>query len=218
MNIIKRVATYLFIVYMFCITGYGLVIVNAYDFDAWYSNKQEIMKWNTNPTFAITSLNNNNTYVSGMDAAVANCNSAFGKNASYVHTSYITTNYAVQFYGGTKSQIDSLNIFSSGDYDNCAGLAKMIGKTYYGSYTKPTDGSVNGYILTQVRGFVQEDGLSASQHRHVCLHEVTHAFGWSGHTDRSVFGYINTVMYTYVNGITTFKESDIKHLKQYYDK
>jgi hypothetical protein len=111
------------------------------------------------------------------------------------------------YYGGTKAEIDALNIFSPVPSDwngNTQPIGKVEGNWTYGSTTK------TGYLLSQARGYVVDANRSAEDYKATATHELGHAMGWGGHTTNR-----SAVMYTW-NTLYTLTSIDKRQVTQVY--
>ena len=123
----------------------------------WYSDSDTIRRWSSIPSTVFSSkLNNTGTfyYLIGLDNGIDSWNSALSSSMDRG-----TTSSSLSFYGGTKSELDALGIFSltSTDTGLTVTTSSEEGTWTYGSTTK------YGRKISKATGCVVDKGRTSDQ-------------------------------------------------------
>ncbi len=178
--------------------------------DCWYSDSNNIGKWTYSPKVWYSKIDTSGSFamLAGLNNGKSIWNSALGLDVS---VSSLYTSAPIKYYGGTKAQIDALNLFNPV-------ATTTLGMTQV-SYSLNETCSYNGaskkiYICNSVRGYiVSRTDMSYNNYLKTASHEMGHALGWLGHpaTNQPTW-----VMQQGILTNTILNSSEKRHLAQVY--
>lgn len=184
--------------------------VSAGTLNYWYSDSDRIGKWTSSPTIWYSKIDPNPQFpfVAGLQHGRNIWNNALGTS---ITISSSATNAPIKFYGGTKAQLDALNIFNPIATSNL-GRTVYTNITYRGTHTYNFSPRY-WYSYNRIDGFVvSRTDMSYNNYLKTASHEVGHAMGWRGHpTNRPTW-----IMQQGKLENTTFKQGERNHLLQIY--
>ena len=181
--------------------------------NCWYSDDSKIGKWNFSTTIRYYDLCNDTFFplVAGLNNGINQWGNALGISPTLSGTS---SNAPIEFYGGTKEQLEALEFFGYID-DTIYGL------TLYLNMGDPDTYSYNGaikkcYPYYSTRSYVvNRSYMSYYNVIKTCTHEMGHALGWKGHPSTSQPTW---VMQQGLLTNTTLSDEEKAHLLQVYQQ
>ena len=157
------------------------ISIFAMTLNYWYSDTSIIGKWTTSPTVWFSKLDSSGSFafLSGLMNGRSIWNNALG--LSIVVTSAGNGSTApIKYYGGTKSQIDTLNIFApvpSTELGATTITSSSLGGVHYYNNNPKT-----WRIINNVIGYVvSRSDMNYNNYIKTASHEMGHALGWFGH-------------------------------------
>jgi hypothetical protein len=144
----------------------------------WYSDGTTIGKWSSSPQLYYSKLSSSSSFAfaSGLQYGTNLWNNALGTS---VTVSSLNSSAPIKFYGGTKAQLDALNIFSPVS-TTTLGLTSYT-STYAETHlvsgmtvTCRTHTAINGYL-------VDRTDMNQNNYYKTASHEIGHTMGWRGH-------------------------------------
>lgn len=177
----------------------------------WYSDEDSIGKWGYSPSVWYSKLDPDGSFAffSGLTNGADEWNSALGLRVS---VSSANTSAPIKFYGGTRAQLNALNLTNpiSSAY---LGLTIYNDTTYYGTHTY--NGSTKSwYTYNRLTGFVvSRSDMDYNNYLKTATHEMGHILGWDGHpaTDQPTW-----VMEQGISSVTSLSTNEKRHLSQIY--
>lgn len=185
--------------------------VHAATLSYWYSDKDVIGKWETSPSVWYKKIDQSAafSFLSGLIHGADIWNAALGTS---VTVSSSNSSAPIKYYGGTKEQLDALNLFDPVATDDL-GCTEYTDTSYKGTHT------FNGvkkswYLHKKITGYVvSRTDMNANNYTKTASHEMGHAMGWRGHpsTDHPTW-----VMEQGILENKTLSTGEKKHLSQIY--
>lgn len=181
---------------------------NAATLQYWYSDANTIGKWSSSPQVWYSKRNNNSSFafLSGLLNGESVWNDALGTSID-VSSSY--TSAPVKYYGGTRAQINALNIFEPVPEE-------QLGASYHtcesGGYHTYLGNTKVWYYETEIWGYVVDrTDMNYNNYIKTGSHEIGHAMGWHGHSTNTSW-----VMTEGKLENTALSDEESNHLAQIY--
>lgn len=160
------------------IMSYMIVSASAKELEFWYSDSVRVGQWDSGQVVYCSKLNSDDDFpfYTAMASGINKWKSALGLSLTYSTTD---TSAAIQYYGGTKAQLDALGIFDSVP-------ASVLGCTYtsYQSRENHTYYGAEKYAVTIIKvvGYVVDRAdMNTNNTIKTATHELGHGMGWLGH-------------------------------------
>ena len=175
----------------------------------WYSDSDNIGKWETSPKIWYSKIDPSGSFPMAVALGHAKLEWKDALGTSIAVTTN-DTSAPIKFYGGTKAQIDALNLFAPVSTTTLGMTAytdiRRKGVYTYGSSVKTwyTHHEINGYLVSRT-------DLSYNNFIKTATHEVGHAMGWRGHSSPA-----NWVMTQGKIETITLSTEEKNHLHQIY--
>lgn len=185
----------------------------------WYSDSGAIGRYlDSNGNVLAAKLNSSASFsfVEGMTNAASAWSSALNKTLS--SNTSLSLSYNIMYYGGTVSQITSLDPSLIGVItSSVTGMTNPVSSFEGYWYLQELDGSYSsrvGRLYSGAIGYIVDHSYTSNaalRYRNTCTHELGHALGWVGH-----YSVSNTVMFASNNLTVTLTAAEKNHLRQVY--
>lgn len=187
------------------------VTASAATLSYWYSDSSSIGKWSSTPEAYYSKIDTSASFsfASGLQNGETVWNDALGTSVDFLPHS---TTKDINYYGGTKAQLDALSIFNPVPTGNL-GLTSYTSRTDSGTHTYNgtsktwyTHKKINGYVVSRT-------DMTYDNYLHTATHEVGHGMGWHGHPSTSQSTW---VMQQGKLENTSLSTNEKRHLSQIY--
>lgn len=176
----------------------------------WYSDTNQIGRWNTSQFLVYTdklNVSSNFSFHYCCANARREWESALGIPINLSNSAQ-DSNASIRFFGGTKDELGAIGMIvaDNGEQGYTTTWKNNAEDWNYFSSIKKV------YNMTGAKGYIIDDGYSSlDKYMNATTHEFGHAFGWSGHSTSS-----QDVMYSYCFGLYQLTQRDKNHLAQVY--
>lgn len=177
----------------------------------WYSDSSYIGKWTYSPKVWYSKIDSSGSFafLSGLLNGKDIWNDALDLSVA-VSSSY--TSAPIKYYGGTKAQLDALNIFDPVPTSNL-GLTSYTDITYSGTHTY-SGSTKSWYTYHEINGYVvSRTDMNYNNYLKTASHELGHGLGWRGHPSSNQSTW---VMQQGILENITLSTNEKRHLSQIY--